>query len=235
MYPNSQVDRLGQAIRDGAMSEADIQFLAELRSSWRDERAWWEDSLRTACTRAEVTVTGRVKNLGTLREKLLRMQGGLSTIRDVVGVRVVVHGDRFEQLWTLANVGGVARDHSMKLIDRIGDPRRGYRALHLEVRRNGIRAEIQVRSQMQHDWAETMERFADRAGRDVRYVDDYAFPHLTGEARRLAHKCRDYLMMWSSEIDRYERAGSPDWWRRYVDYMARETKSLMEEFDGQIR
>lgn len=234
MVSLSAMDRLGRALRDGTMTPADIDLLAELRFTWRDERSWWEESLRGACTRAEVTVTGRVKNLGTLREKLHRMDGGLSTIRDVVGVRVVVHGGRFEQLWTFVDVGEVARGYSMKFIDRIGDPRSGYRALHLEVRRNGVRAEIQIRSQLQHEWAEAMERFADKAGRDVRYVENYDFPLLSGDTRQLAIKCRDYLSMWSFEIDRFERNSSPDSWGPYLDHLAHETKSLLEEFDGPI-
>ena len=234
MVSNSQLDRLGRVLRDGSMTQDDVALLAEMRSLWRDERSWWEDALRTACTRVEVTVTGRVKNLGTLREKLHRMDGGLSTIRDVVGLRVVVYGDRYAHLWTFVDVGEVARDHSMKFIDRMTDPRAGYRALHLEVKRNGVRAEIQIRSQMQHEWADAMERFADKAGRDVRYVGNYDFQLLSGDARLLAVKCWNYLSMWSLEINSFERNGSPDSWRSYVDYLATESKSLLEEFDGQI-
>ena len=234
MVSLSAMDGLGRALRDGTMTQTDFDLLAELRSAWRDERSWWEESLRRVCTRADVTVTGRVKNLGTLREKLHRMNGGLSTIRDVVGVRVVAHGGRFEQLWTFVDVGEVARNHSMKFIDRISDPRFGYRALHLEVRRNGVRAEVQIRSQLQHEWAEAMERFADKAGRDVRYVENYDFPLLSGATRQMALKCREYLSMWSSEINSFERNGSPDFWRSYLDYLAQETKSLLEEFDERI-
>lgn len=231
---NSTLDRLGQAIRDGSMSPEQVALLAELRLQWRAERIWWEHAARQACTHSGVTVTGRVKNLGTLREKLHRIDGELSTIRDVVGVRVVVHGGRFEQLWALADLGGVARDHSMKVIDRIGDPRAGYRALHLEVRRNGVRAEVQIRSRLQHDWAEAMERFADKAGRDVRYVEDYDFPLLSGEARQAAIRCRRHLRMWASEINMFERNGSPESWRSSVDYLGQVTQSMLEEFDGQV-
>lgn len=122
----------------------------------------------------------------------------------------------------------------MKFIDRISDPRSGYRALHLEVRRNGVRAEVQIRSQLQHEWAEAMERFADKGGRDVRYVENYDFPLLSGATRQMALKCREYLSMWSSEINSFERNGSPDSWRSYLDYLEQETKSLLEEFDGRI-
>ena len=234
MVSLSALDRLGRAIRDGRLTQDDMDLLAEMRSRWRDEREWWEHSVRRACTHSDVTVTGRVKNLGTLREKLGRMNGGLSTIRDVVGIRVVAHGSRFEQLWALADASSVAVGHSMRLIDRIGSPRSGYRALHLEVRRNGIRAEIQVRSHLQHEWAEAMERFADKAGRDVRYVEEYDFPLLTGEARDRAIECRRYLRMWASEIDRFERYSSPESWRSYVDHLGEETKRRLEEFDGRI-
>jgi hypothetical protein len=54
-------------------------------------------------------------------------------------------------------------------VDRIAEPASGYRALHVVARIEGIPVEIQVRTRLQHVWAETFERVADRWGRQIRY------------------------------------------------------------------
>jgi hypothetical protein len=63
----------------------------------------------------------------------------------------------------------VKSDRPPKIIDRRLDPRASYRAVHLEIRREGILLEVRVRTALQHQWAELFERTADRLGRDLRY------------------------------------------------------------------
>jgi hypothetical protein len=43
--------------------------------------------------------------------------------------------------------------------------------VHVIVSLDGITIEIQVRTLMQHVWADVMERLADRLGRQIRYGD----------------------------------------------------------------
>lgn len=45
----------------------------------------------------------------------------------------------------------------------------GYRAVHVIVFLDDARVEVQVRTALQHEWAEAFEKFADRVGRGVRY------------------------------------------------------------------
>ena len=234
MVSNAQLDRLGRAIRDDTMTGADRALLVEMRTVWRDERQWLEHLVRGACTNPTVKVSGRVKNIGTLREKLRRMNGGLSTIRDVVGVRAVVDGTREDHIFTLYEVTMAVAEFSPKLIDRMSDPRSGYRALHLEIRHAGVRSEIQVRSKLQHEWAETMERFADKAGRDVRYVENYDFPHLTGPTRELAVSCLAALKEWSTVIDAYEYRRNLGFPRLIHEEAEARCKSLLEEFNASL-
>lgn len=54
-------------------------------------------------------------------------------------------------------------------MNRRARPSFGYRAVHVIVSLDGINIEIQVRTLMQHVWADLMERLADRFGRQIRY------------------------------------------------------------------
>ena len=234
MYPNSQIDRLGRAVRDGTMTPEDLALLAELRGVWQRERSWLEEQVAQHSTVAPVTVSGRVKNLGTLREKLHRMNGGMSTVRDIVGVRVVVQGGREEHIFTAGYVAIGLADFTPKFIDRMNNPRCGYRAVHFEIRRDGIRSEIQVRSRRQHEWAEAMEAFADIAGRNARYVDNYDFPDLKGPTRELARECMKALLRWADEIHRHEGRGWGDNRSLVLDDAESRCRSLLGDFHASL-
>ena len=54
-------------------------------------------------------------------------------------------------------------------IDRRLEPSHGYRAVHVVVRCQGRWIEVQIRTRLQHMWAEVAERLADMWGRQIRY------------------------------------------------------------------
>jgi ppGpp synthetase/RelA/SpoT-type nucleotidyltranferase len=56
-----------------------------------------------------------------------------------------------------------------RVVDRRAEPVQGYRAVHVIVFPQGIPIEIQVRTRWQHEWAELVEKLADRVGRGIRY------------------------------------------------------------------
>jgi hypothetical protein len=58
-------------------------------------------------------------------------------------------------------------DH--RLVDRLVKPSHGYRALHLVVKLQGRWVEIQLRTELQHLWAQLCELMADRLGPDIKY------------------------------------------------------------------
>jgi len=71
--------------------------------------------------------------------------------------------------------------------DRRLEPNHGYRAVHLIVEVENYPVEIQVRTALQHSWAEAFEKLADRLGRGIRYGDVPADPTA---ARRVAEMLR---------------------------------------------
>jgi ppGpp synthetase/RelA/SpoT-type nucleotidyltranferase len=56
-----------------------------------------------------------------------------------------------------------------RIRDRRADPSYGYRAVHVIVSLDDVTIEVQVRTVVQHLWADLMERIADRLGRGIRY------------------------------------------------------------------
>jgi hypothetical protein len=56
-----------------------------------------------------------------------------------------------------------------KIVDRRAATSHGYRAVHVVVSLDGVSIEVQVRTLLQHMWADLMERLADRLGRQIRY------------------------------------------------------------------
>ncbi|MYT57305.1 hypothetical protein GTW29_11380 [Streptomyces sp. SID7834] len=116
--------------------------------------------------------TGRVKNTGTILEKLHRHGGSwLKSIQDLAGMRVVLSGNRRKQDEAVRMIAELfaASGREPKLVDRRANPSHGYRAVHLVVYEQGIPVEIQVRTKWQHEWADLFEKLADRIGRGIRY------------------------------------------------------------------
>jgi ppGpp synthetase/RelA/SpoT-type nucleotidyltranferase len=55
------------------------------------------------------------------------------------------------------------------VIDRRVKPSNGYRAVHVVVREVGLPVEVQVRTDLQHVWAESSEKLADAFGSQLKY------------------------------------------------------------------
>jgi ppGpp synthetase/RelA/SpoT-type nucleotidyltranferase len=167
---NAQLERLGKRlIATERPTEADLGLLHELLLS-RSEQL--ERSIARVHDALGLSPSSRVKNTGTILEKL-RRQGGwtLGGMQDLAGMRVVGDFDLngqdvvVDQLRDL--FAGEARPP--KVIDRRVEPMHGYRAVHVIVFPDGAPLEIQVRTARQHEWAELFEKLADSVGRGIRY------------------------------------------------------------------
>ena len=78
----------------------------------------------------------------------------------------------------------------------LSNPQRGYRAVHVWITSKPTgRVEIQLRTQLQAEWANTFEKLADLTGRRIRYEDDYrpANPELAIYLGKLARSLRQVL------------------------------------------
>jgi ppGpp synthetase/RelA/SpoT-type nucleotidyltranferase len=136
----------------------------------------YSDALSEATNRVRGTIgfapSARVKNTGTILEKLERYGGSwLKSIQDLAGMRVVRSQTRDEQDALVEQIQDIFAGEPKlpKVVDRRANPVQGYRAVHIVVFPDGFPIEIQVRTEMQHEWAELFEKLADELGRGIRY------------------------------------------------------------------
>jgi ppGpp synthetase/RelA/SpoT-type nucleotidyltranferase len=166
----SQIERLGvRLVQDATPDEADLALLHDVLGGYSDVLAVAVERVREGLG---VSPSSRVKNTGTILEKLHRYGGHwLKSIQDLAGMRIVARVDRpgqdaiVQQLVELF----AADPRAPKVIDRRRRPVYGYRAVHVVVFPDGVPVEIQVRTRWQHEWAELFEKLADRVGRGIRY------------------------------------------------------------------
>lgn len=120
-------------------------------------------------------IAARPKTTTTLVEKLRRMpRTPLENILDVAGIRIDCDVTLREQT-RLSDLfkenllqAGATKVESSDLRD---DPHSGYRAYHLHIYSNAGRAELQVRTPLQAQWANLYEVAADIYGREIRYLE----------------------------------------------------------------
>jgi len=86
-------------------------------------------------------------------------------------MRIVKEGDRARQDELVGQLVSLFPNEARapKVIDRRASPTYGYRAVHVIVFPDAVPVEIQVRTRLQHEWADMFEKLADRAGRGIRY------------------------------------------------------------------
>jgi ppGpp synthetase/RelA/SpoT-type nucleotidyltranferase len=112
---------------------------------------------------ADFYIALRLKRKPQIVKKLVRNHPmRLSQMQDVGGCRVIFKDNR--DLDKALDIIGRRTPHGFLRIPRTADyrdrgrPESGYRAVHLIAEREGHEIEIQVRTSVQHSWAEEVER-----------------------------------------------------------------------------
>lgn len=180
-FSKSQVDRLGE-------------FYAGKRSSPPDSHgeiiAWYEwlksqtlnlvsfaiaSQERDGQGPFEIAQSSRVKTKSSIADKINR-GARLSTMQDFAGVRFDVGATHSTLLKIASTIKSLAEQAhaTARIRNYLTDPQRGYRAVHVWLTsKTAGRVEIQLRTQLQAEWANTFEKLADLTGRRIRYEDDY--------------------------------------------------------------
>jgi ppGpp synthetase/RelA/SpoT-type nucleotidyltranferase len=160
----AQVDKLGDRMRRGELKIADLRTLDSYRLSHRPAY-----DLVVGMIRSELSLepTGRPgKTTGAILAKLNRQRTRMSQMQDVAGCRVLV-ADVSTQDEVVSKV--LELFPGAQLYDRRAKPSYGYRAVHIVVTLQRRSVEIQIRTRLQHLWAELSEKLADALGNDVKY------------------------------------------------------------------
>lgn len=173
----TRIDKAGRLIRD---------WLAKPNASTSDEEAqalWdmfgWRDGFRYPLSKvvnglrsfvksesselrvpgAKLPVGQRLKREPQIAAKLQRYPAmKLSRMQDIGGCRAIMPGGAPEVAGVLARIQD-RWDVVGKVQDYVQNPQStGYRAIHVNVMRDGRRIEIQLRTPRQHEWATAVER-----------------------------------------------------------------------------
>lgn len=156
--------------------DAEMEVLAGWRAQFGAPMAKTSMTLRSAIR----TVTGvpvapgvvsqRHKREQQIIAKLIRARTRLSTMEDIAGCRAVlpdlntVYKVR-NRICDWATTLDVVSEDDYNLSPRPG----GYRALHLHATRDGVPVEVQLRTQRQHQWADSVETWDGATGHDIKH------------------------------------------------------------------
>lgn len=170
----SQLARLGERLAAGTPAPGDDELYLAFLDAYDTVQVGLVGALRAVNWQDYLSflpaldIVGRTKTRDTLVQKLRRdPRTKLPAIRDVAGVRIVGDLSLIDQ----HVIAGMLADRIARgrVIDRLAEPQSGYRALHAAITVAGVPVEVQVRTRLQHLWAEVFERLADRWGRQIRY------------------------------------------------------------------
>jgi putative GTP pyrophosphokinase len=160
----SKIDRLGDRLKADQDTEDDLRLLAEFRRSFFPA---YESVIRAIRDELGLQPTGRpAKSTTSISDKLNRESSRLTQIQDIAGCRLIVSDIR-EQERVIADLLRVFP--GAKVIDRRASPSHGYRAVHVIVNVKERPVEVQVRTSLQHRWAEVSEKFSDIFDPAIKY------------------------------------------------------------------
>jgi putative GTP pyrophosphokinase len=156
------VDQLGERLRKGITVD-DLRALDQYRRAFRTDYDAVISAIRDVLT---LEPSGRpAKSTSAIVDKLRRGSMRLSQMQDIAGCRLVVT-DTLGQNEAVNRLVGM---FPAAVVDRREKPSHGYRAVHVVVRLTRRPIEIQVRTVLQHLWAEFSEKAADAFGIEVKY------------------------------------------------------------------
>lgn len=166
MLSNTQIDKLGGRLRRGEV-DADILHKLEQYRAMHSEA--YRHVERVLVETMGMQITGRPsKSTVALIEKLKRETIRLNQVQDVAGCRVLVD-NLAEQDLVIENLMVLLSDLDLQIDDKRRESTNGYRAVHVVAKKDGRPVEIQVRTRIQHAWAEISEKLADAVGHSIKY------------------------------------------------------------------
>ena len=171
-HSKSRIDRAGQAIRAHQSGDAPLTYdelVKELAVVEAFRKAHAAPLTRVAAnlryyvseaSGGSFVIGQRLKRMATIRDKLDREPSmSLSRMHDLGGCRAVLH-DQAAVDQVLARLREQRRWALLpRTWDYVSRPKPdGYRAKHVVARKDGVLIEIQLRTEIQHTWAELVER-----------------------------------------------------------------------------
>lgn len=210
MMSKSKIDELGKQLRQAATEGValDVVALDAYRESFSDaingvQKILWAANL--------TEFTSRTKSTASVVAKLLRQpKTRLSQVQDILGLRLVAD-DLKQQEALMVELTRIFPDSKPQ--DRRLSPLYGYRAVHFIVKVNGFPLEIQVRSQLQHYWAQYSEMIADQRGQELKYGGGDV------EIRSFLERLSLEVAQLEQQLDQQDIRQTPEWLKDRFDKM----------------
>lgn len=160
----TQIDRLGDRLKKGNITEDDLRLLDQYRRSFTEA---YEIVVGDIRQKLGLEPTGRpAKSTTSISEKLRRESIRLTQIQDIAGCRLTVEhiGEQASVVQSLSQLFVQST-----VVDRRFQPSHDYRAVHVLASCRGKVIEIQVRTSLQHLWAELSEKCSDVIDPTIKY------------------------------------------------------------------
>ncbi len=174
---NSTVNRIGNIIRRGE-GDSDYVEAVKILNTWREAHGGLLDDFYDKCVglanevdKNNIIVAQRLKRLPTIIGKLNRFENmRLSSMQDIAGVRIIVD-DMAQSKIIEEQIKNW--DNLVKISDYIKKPKpSGYRGKHFIFKKDGMFVEIQLRTNLQHLWATSVETTDIFRGASLKERDD---------------------------------------------------------------
>lgn len=179
-YSKSQVKRAGKKLRRYAQDNTSVPMneiaqAIKIVDYWRAEHSTpllkARMGLQSRCNTVNVSaqISQRLKRVPTIIDKLGRQpKNQLTMMQDIAGCRAVVTAP--DDLVTVQRQWGkTGSELLVKTDDYMQTPKpSGYRGVHLVVRYDNRRVEVQLRTQLQHAWGVAVESAGGVLGIDLK-------------------------------------------------------------------
>jgi GTP pyrophosphokinase len=164
MVTKTRIDKLGDRLRKGVMTDSDLKLLDAYRRSFGMSYETVVGAIRRTLS---LEPTGRpAKSTTAIIDKLHRESIRLTQMQDIAGCRIVV-ADIVAQERAVESLKNLF--WRSVVVDRRSRPSYGYRAVHVIVSVADKVVEVQVRTALQHQWAELSEKFSDVIDPAIKY------------------------------------------------------------------
>jgi ppGpp synthetase/RelA/SpoT-type nucleotidyltranferase len=166
----SKIDRSGAALCKGTFR--DVEDMIELESVFDEYRKSHLEPLSETTLELQTWlnecghdyyIAQRLKRKPQIIRKLNRLSVRLTQLQDIGGCRIIVEKNELVDQIIEFLKDKISNTRDLRLT-RITDYRQkgrditGYRSVHLLLERGGRKLELQLRSRIQHYWAESIER-----------------------------------------------------------------------------
>ena len=162
---NSEIDQLGDRLRNHCLEDGDLEKLDEFRQIYIDidTQAYGliQDTLQ-ACRDKLVITKRKRKTRQSIVDKLCRQKKlRLSQMQDIAGCRIVAQGGAQLSCQVNEQLVNAFEKNQLKIQSKTRN-KDGYRAIHLIVKINKKSYEIQLRTFAQDIFANLVERLSDK-------------------------------------------------------------------------